>query len=660
VREFAHHIGLVLAVLALGQAALRAAAVAAPRGLERVVAAIVLGVSAAIVEALALGLVNLGSDPIALFLAAIATGGAALLWLPRPDPPLLHELAGWWRGTARNTRIAAAALTGAGAAWLVWQLLNFSIGFDSALYHYPLVAGWIENGSPGSELLLNYDIPYVNYPLTDEVAQTWAAGIARSWVPLALWNPLMLVVLGTAGWACLRNLAVPRATAALAVAALVTAPVVVRQLNEPQTDLPALAWLVCAAALATAAGRRPALLVPAVVAAGLAIGTKPSTGPMAVAVLGVGAYLARGRLRPLAGWLVAALGAAFVVGGLWYTRNLIDHGSPLWPFAAGPWGDPEPRFLGLANETFLSRPIATLDGQVDEFAERLGGTWLLLLGAVAALLAAAGPARRLRRPLVAAGLLALAGCLIWSTAWSTGLPTSQGLAWPAGFPISSLRYLLPATAAAAVAVAIATRAGGVMAAAANAVLAIAVAWNLVEDFQLGLPWTPPAWIPVLGALAGGAVLLASTVVRRSAPRIPAWGVAALAVLAVGSLLAATASGFVERYTTVDRTTAYGPELVSWFVDQPGFDDGDEPIAVASRGVPGQLAGDRFEHPLVLVPQYASCRQVERIARRMPILVTHPVFLRGFQGVEPYTGYRCLRRHRPVLSIDPYYVYRLPG
>jgi hypothetical protein len=73
---------------------------------------------------------------------------------------------------------------------------------------------------------------------------------------------------------------------------------------------------------------------------------------------------------------------------------------------------------------------------------------------------------------------------------------------------------------------------------------------------------------------------------------------------------------------------------------------------------GQLAGDHFEHPLELVPQYATCREVERIARRKPVVVTHPVFLRGFQGVEPYTAYRCLRRHRPVLSLDPYYVYRL--
>ena len=31
-------------------------------------------------------------------------------------------------------------------------------------------------------------------------------------------------------------------------------------------------------------------------------------------------------------WLVVAVLAAFVVGGIWYLRNFVDHGSPLWPF----------------------------------------------------------------------------------------------------------------------------------------------------------------------------------------------------------------------------------------------------------------------------------------------------------------------------------------
>jgi hypothetical protein len=45
---------------------------------------------------------------------------------------------------------------------------------------------------------------------------------------------------------------------------------------------------------------------------------------------------------------------------------------------------------------------------------------------------------------------------------------------------------------------------------------------------------------------------------------------------------------------------------------------------------------------------------------MPVVATHPLFFQGTLGVEPYTGRRCLQRHRPVLNRDPFYVYRLPG
>jgi hypothetical protein len=666
VRELVHHIALALAVLALGQAGLRLAAGAAPRGLVRVIAAAVFGVALAIVEALGLGLLNLGGSTAALVVAAAVTWGVAVLALPRPEVPLLEELAEWWRGLDLGQRIAAAALAGGAGAWLVWQLLDFSIGFDSSLYHYPLVAGWIANGSPGSALFLSYDVPYGNYPLTDEVALTWGAAIARSWVPLAVWNPVLLVLLGTASWTAARNLSVPRRTAGLATAALVTAPMLVRQLNEPQTDLPALAWLACVTALATAAGRRPALLAPAVMAVGLAVGTKPSTGPLALAALGVGLYLARDRLRPLAGHLVLASAAAFVVGGIWYLRNLIEHGSPLWPFAIGPFGDPAPRFLGLVDATFLQRPTETLDGHLGDYAERLGGTWLLLVGALAVFaLGALAPRRvgQLRRPLLVAGGLALMGCLIWSTAWGTGLSTSPELTWPEGFALSALRYLLPAIGAAALAVGVAARAGGWIARAAGALLTVVLGWNLVQDVRLGPPWTPPVWVLPVGAFAGVALLALGMFApaRPRAPRrLPAPVLAIALALFAGALVAPVSDNFLERYTKVSRSTAYGPELISWFLDQPGFEDGKGTIGVASRGVMAQLAGDRFNQKLVLLPQHASCREVERFARRMPIVVTAPIFFHGTLGVESYTGEDCLARHRPVLDRDPFFVYRLPA
>lgn len=660
--QVVHHLALAVAVLALGAAALRVASTAAPSGLERILAAVGLAVAAAATEALGLGLIGLGGNAVALVVAASATYAGVHAWVPSPSVPAFTELAEWFGGLRSSQRIAACALGGVCVAWLVWQLLNFAIGFDSALYHYPFVAGWIENGRPGSDLALSWEIPYNAYPLTDELVQTWGAAISRSWVPLILWNPAMVGLLAVASWVTLRNLSVPRAAAGLATAVLVSVPVLVRQLNEPQTDLPAFAWLACTAGLATSAGRRPALLPFAVLTAGLAVGTKPSTGPMVAAVLAVGAYLARDRLGSLARWLALAIAGAFVVGGLWYAQNIIEHGSPLWPFAAGPWGDPGPRFLALVDTTFLERPLDTLDGRVGDYAERLAGALIVLPAALFTLVFAALAPRPLKRPLAIAGVLAVAGCLIWSMAWSTGLPTSSELSYAAGFPLSALRYLLPAIGAATVAVAIVARAGGVPRFVAMAVLAAALAWNLVTDADLGVPWTPPIWVLLLGAAGGVSALAAMAQVRRGRRR-PGWlapAGAAVAVAALAVLLASAGDRIVERHTEMVGSTAYGRPLMAWFVDQPAFESGSGSIAVASRGVIAQLAGDHFDHRLVLVGQRAPCSELERLARRMPVVVTRPAFAKGLLGVEGYSAFACLSRHRPLVDLDPFFVYRLAG
>src|SRR5829696_1499272 len=422
--EVLRHVLWALAVLGLGAAALRVATRLVPTGPARAIATAVLAVAAAIVQALVLGLVGLGANPAALGAAAGATWLAARATLPAPDVRPGAEVARWWRSLPWPARAGAAAGAGLYGTLVVWMLRWPAIGFDSAVYHYPLVAGWIDNGRPGSVLDLSYDIPYGSYPLTDEVALTWGAGIARSWVPIALWNPALGVLLVLAAWTCLRALRVAPVPAGLATAAIATTPIVVTQLSQAQTDLPAFTWLACVAALTAcaSAARRPALLAPAVVAAGLAVGTKPSTAPVVLAVLGAGAYGDRARLRALAVPLAAAAAAAVVVGGLWYLRNLVQHGSPLWPFVDAPWGDPSPRFLSLPSRTLLQHPVETLDGRLHEYTSRFAGALLLAFAApVVALAGALGRSlpRPQRRAMVLAGGLSVAAWLIWSMAWGT-------------------------------------------------------------------------------------------------------------------------------------------------------------------------------------------------------------------------------------------------
>src|SRR2546423_5447033 len=82
-----HHALLGASVVALALAGLRLASRFAERVLPRLLAAAVFATAAAVAEALLLGLVALGGNSAALTIAALATGAAAFVPLPRPAGP---------------------------------------------------------------------------------------------------------------------------------------------------------------------------------------------------------------------------------------------------------------------------------------------------------------------------------------------------------------------------------------------------------------------------------------------------------------------------------------------------------------------------------------------------------------------------------------------
>jgi hypothetical protein len=475
----------------------------------------------------------------------------------------------------------------------------------------------------------------------------------------------MLLLLGLASWATVRNLSVPRGAAMLAVAAVVTLPLCVHQLNEPQTDLPAFAWLACVAALCTGAGRTPLLLAPAIVAAGLAVGTKTTPAVLVAASLGIGLYLARRRLRPLVPWLVFASALGLAVGGIWYVRNLVQHGSPLWPFAAAPWGDPRPPFLELVDTKLVERLSATLEGRLDMYAGQLAGGVVMLAGALLVVVRGAVPgglSRPLKLGLLTAGGVTVLALLIWSTAPGTGLPTAAGLLFPETWPASTVRYLLPALGAATVALALAARVGGVTGAVATIALAVSVVWNVVKDTRLGLPYVPSGGTLVLGAVLGLLALASGAVAsramaRRGRPRRLAPGVLVVALaVVVGVGLAPAGEGFVARHAEVMGSTALGPGVAAFLAAQPRFDRGDLTIAFASRGLQAQLAGDRLSNRLELIPAREPCANVRGLAQRSVLVVSDPAFLGGLLGIAPYGAQRCMAGRPPAYRDEAFRVY----
>jgi hypothetical protein len=642
-----HHALLGASVAALGAAGVRAASPLAPAGLARVLVAAVFATAAAVAEAILLGLLALGGSPVALALAALATWLAGRHFLPRPATSPVGELVAWWRGRSALGRAAAGGLAGAAAAWIAWQLLHPALGYDAVHYHVPEMVLWVQQGTPGSAELVLPGLPVGNYPLTTEVTVAWAMGLARSFVPIVLWPWITFGLTVAAGWVGLRALLVPRAAAAAAVAALCSVPwVLAWQSNGSITDPPALAWLVVCAALCALARERPVLLAPALLAAALSIGTKTTVIPMAAVVLATALWSSRSRLRALARPLAFATLAGLVVGGGWYLRNLVDHGSPFWPIVATPWGDPVPASVNTVSTSFMSRPGATVDGLGTLYSHKFGGGWLLLLAGVLAPLAAP------RRRVLAAAAVAAGGFLVWTLSPVTGLP-------PDGtFPetiFSTTRYLLPVLAAAALALALGAAHAGRKR--SRALVAVAVALAAVNAYALfhyyGFPSVPSARTPLAGAVAGAIVAFALG--RLEPPRlarVPA-PITVLVAVAAGALLAVPAAGFLRRHADTRAVPEWPIER--HLASDAAFRATGTPLAITPSYL-GPLAGDRLRHRLTRIGAGESCsRIVERTGSEWLV-----VYGGGLGGQAVLDATRCLASRAPAFREGPNLIFKPPG
>ncbi len=655
-----HHLLLGIALAALGGFALRVASLAVPGGSLRVLAAAPVLAAAMVLEALVLGLAGLGTSPVALTVAAVATWGAGFVALPAPAVSPRAELAAWWEGASAGAAAGAGAALALAVACAVWLARDPFVGPDGLAYHLPDVLGWIQDGRPGARNAVVARLPVENYPLTNEVLLAWPMGIARDFTVLAPFQVAFAVLLAGSVLAGLRRLGVAGSVRVAAVVALLACPLVVAQLNGVSTDLAALAWLACCAALCLGVRDRPALFALALLAAGLAVGTKTTTLVPAVLALGFAlVVMRRGASAKAAGqggggsgwadlsWRAVSLAAlaAVGVGGVWYLRNLVSHGSPLWPLVAAPWGDDVPPFLERFDSRFVDDPAGTWDARAAVYRTYMAGGLALLAAGVLA------PLVSRRRAVLGASAAALGLTLLWTLAPYTGLSDRADLQ---ALGQSTYRYLLPAILAATLALALAAR-GRAATIVVLAVLVGSTAWSAVEVLDAGSPFVPSAWL-VLASLAGGAILglLAIRVPFSRYRRLNDTQVPVGALVAVvGALLLVPAA---ENWTRRHALTEFEDhELVRWIVEQPGFEDGDDPVAQTPI-VNAALAGDRLRHPIPLVTEREGCAALRARARTGWVVVrTTPVpeWEATRRPVE-----RCLREEsRPVYESALYRVYR---
>jgi hypothetical protein len=609
-----------LAVAAIGAAGLRCGSALLSAASLRVLAGASLAAGFVVTETLVLGLFGVGGNAWLLAAAAVVTWLVCRSVAAPAGPALRDQISAAWAqcGPAAGAALGAAVVVGCGLfAFALWRP---TYGNDGLSYHGAQPAIWVRTGHPGAVHPTLAFIPTQAYPKTMETLVEWAYAIARTplgGVPLTVG----LFALGAfAVVAGLRRAGVSVPVAGLAAAAAFLVPLEFREINGLYTDIPALAWLACAIALSAASRDEPAVLGPAAVAAGLAIGTKPTVAPFALVALAWGAWANRSSLRALAGRLAAPVLLAVGLGAVWYVEDWSSYGSPLWPFSQFPSGSPTPFIWRTYAARFLDDPLTTMRGVGFHgyFLVLAGGLVLLAALPVLAAFSLLPQGRPVRRLVLGGGALIVVQAVLWADSDFTGL--AHGALY---LVYAGLRYLTPVFLALAVLLALAARERGVLRYAAVVVLAASVGIDLWQ-LRLGLfasPLRPSVPVCIGLALIGGAV--GAALARRSwLPRVirsPA--VAASLVVVMVAAVAFASNGYLGRYLLVAQRQNYGDAAIVRFLStQPGWRHGHAPVAAGPEAF-ASLAGPHFTHSLSLVTVNEPCPAIRTAAGKGWVVIT---------------------------------------
>jgi hypothetical protein len=508
----------------------------------------------------AVGLFELGPIVIACALAGVAgVRSLAGTQVPRYRHTWASDRAAWLLG-------ALALLAGATviAEWGALTIQSYDVGirgFDSLWYHLPWAASFAQTGNIVS--LRFTDVEYLTpfYPATAEMLHglgivllgrdTLSPGLNLVWLALTL----------LAAYCIGRPRRVGAATTIGAALAMGTTMMDYSQAGAAANDVVAVFFVLAAVALLMTDPDRPAALVLAATAAGLALGTKLTVlAPVLALTVGVVAIAPAGRrLKTAALWL----GPLIVAGGFWYARNLIAVGNPLpWTSAGGILPTPAPplqQHTGYSVAHYLTSSHFWSAFAQPALASGLGRWWWALLaiaivGPILCLLR--GPVGRsvqhvdvssqaIVRMLGFAALFSLAAYLI----------TPETAAGPASDPLGfafNLRYLAPALTLALAVAPLAPALSGAPATrtALTAALAIVLAVTVAQPTL----WPNPH---AAGAVAIGVAALVAlalvTLARRTSLR-PALAGAAIGLV----LLAGVAAGYPLQGHYLRGRYAYQP------------------------------------------------------------------------------------------------------
>lgn len=551
---------------------------------EALLVAVVITASSGVVAARTLGAIGLSGSR--LWLALLTVGVAATV-----------GFAPGRRGAGRSqeVRIATGLLAGGALGLGLWMILHPSYGSD--IYHLSLATEWAQDGDIGRAVDVVPGIPVSSYALNDEILRSWAMTLTRSFVPALLITPLHMVVALTAISAIAEIFAVPRVRLLAALAVFATVPAVVAEFHGPSNDLAASAWMLAALALAAAARERRGLAPFAVLAAALGIGTKATALLVCGLVAIYMAWVWRPRLRRST---MTIFGIAAIVGPTSYVLDAVTHGSPFWPTASVPWGDPKPALFEKVDASFVSSAGETLTRHGWALFDRTGATAWLVASATIAVLSARS------RPAVIGLTLSLLTAATWALGPQTGAKAREAL----DFGLANTRFLLP-SATLALLVLVLTPVGERT---ALLYLSVAVALN---GIALSRAEVLPAGVIAMSAAGCLAGAWAHKVMsaRPPAMRRLAFGGG---VLASVLFLTLSARGLVERHADLG---SFDSRLTRWVTDNSP-DGAKSSIAFVGTYLP-YLASDTLSRRLRLLPLNASCADIDAATRYGWVIVDNP-------------------------------------
>jgi len=594
---------MVLAVGLDGWAAVQLARRARLVGAAMSLGVVTLVATVMFLQAMGLGGLGLSSSPLAFLGAAVVTAGVTSRWSTAARVPAAE------RRLDVKTVVLVGATAGLVFGSVVYSTVNPAIGADSIVNHLAQPVAWVQAGTMGDLARVSENLPFEAYPVTHEVLVGWGLGASHAFGWVSFISATARILLGLGVYVAARACQASRFVATLAAASILVLPVCAVTNGGPNTDIPAAAWTASAVAFALLARSNARAYAFAILAAGLAMGTKTTAvlGPGLVLIVVV---MRNPRiLRTERRLLLGAGATAAAIGAWWPLRNIIEHGGPLWPFIATPGSEPIPAEFAAIDDRFISQPATMLRGREVLYLEVLGGAAVLLVGALLLV-------RQLRRDERDLFLITALCLVAWTVAPYTAITRTDGLA------VGALRYLLPAIAIGAVGVAAASRTGSVV---AQMVLASSIPVSLAARALLPIP--VPVVVPVRSLLLFASVGVAigacasKVIVRRGMPGLShkarLAGTVAAAVLSV-ALLTVASSGWTRR-SAMSEPNSLGEALVATIDSMPSS---TESVAVFPSAF-ALLASDDLEIRIDLIDAEATCDELATLTTREPVLIFGP-------------------------------------